>query len=63
MQTKAENLIYEHVFKTLVNDGFQQSHSEQAPASAIRLYRRNVRHKDAIKRSIAECKKSHKRTS
>ena len=27
--TKAEHLIYDHVFKALVNDGFQQAHAEQ----------------------------------
>lgn len=61
MNDKAENLIYDHVFKTLVNDDYQQAHAEQAGAMAIRLYRRNTTHKNAIKRAIAECKKAHKK--
>ena len=32
--TKAEDLIYNHVFKTLVNDGYQQAHSEQGGGSS-----------------------------
>ena len=63
MNDQAEDLIYNHVFKELVNDGFTARHSEQAGAAAIRFYRRNMKHKDAIKRSIAECKKAHKRIS
>lgn len=27
--TKAEHLIYDHVFKTLISDGYQQAHAEQ----------------------------------
>lgn len=61
MNDKAENLIYDHVFKTLINDGFQQAHAEQAGATAIRLYRRNTTHKNAIKQAIAQCKKAHKK--
>ncbi len=61
MNDKAEQLIYDHVFKELVNDGFQQSHAEQAGAAALRSYRRNTNHKNAIKQAIAQCKKAHKR--
>jgi len=61
MNDKAEELIYNHVFKELVNDGFQQQHAEQAGATALRLYRRNTSHKSAIKQAVAECKKAHKR--
>lgn len=61
--TKAEHLIYDHVFKTLVNDGYQQSHAEQGGASAVRAYRRNTPHKVAIKQAVAQCKKAHKRTA
>jgi len=58
---KAEDLIYFHVFKELVNDGFQQAHAEQAGAAAVRHYRRNKPHKKAIQRAVADCKKAHKR--
>lgn len=61
MNDKAEQLIYNHVFKELVNDGFQQCHAEQAGAAALRLYRRNTRHQNAIKQAIAQCNKAHKR--
>ncbi len=62
MNDQAENLIYNHVFRGLVNDGFQERHAEQAGASAIRMYRRSTPHKEAIKKALAECKKAHKRT-
>lgn len=63
MNDKAEDLIYDHVFKELVNDGFQQAHAEQGGAAAVRNYRRNVTHKNAIKKAIADCRKAHKRVT
>ena len=61
MNDKAEELIYSHVFKELVNDGFQQVHAEQAGAAALRHYRRNTPHQKAIKKAIADCRKAHKK--
>lgn len=61
MNDKAEQLIYDHVFKELVNEGFQQSHAEQAGAAALRFYRRNTPHQKSIKQAIAQCKKAHKK--
>ena len=63
MNDKAEQLIYDHVFKELVNDGYQQSHAEQAGAAALRSYRRHTTHKNAIKQAIAACRKAHKKVS
>lgn len=61
MNSAAEDLIYNHVFKELINDGYRQDHAEQAGATAIRKYRRNTPHKNAIKYALAECRKAHKR--
>jgi Holliday junction resolvasome RuvABC DNA-binding subunit len=54
------DLIYDHVFKDLVNLGFTQAHSEEAATEAVRSHNRNTRHKDAIKQAISQCKKLHK---
>lgn len=62
MDDKAYNIIYDHVFKTLVNDGFQESYAEEGAAGAVRRYRRGSTHKIAIKDAINLCKKSHPRT-
>ncbi len=59
--SKIDDLIYDHVFKELINDGFQQAHAEQAGASALRHHHRNTPHKEAIKLAITNCKKAHKR--
>lgn len=61
MNNAAEDLIYDHVFKELINDGYRQDHAEQAGAACIRKYRRNTTHKKAIEQALAECRKAHKR--
>ena len=58
---KGEHLIYDHVFKVCVNDGFTQRDSEQGGAEAVRIFRRNTPAKKAIKQAIATCKKLNKR--
>jgi len=61
MNNQAEDLIYNHVVKELVADGFKRVNAEDAGDKAVTLYHRNTMHEDAIRQAVEWCKQTHKR--
>ena len=55
------DLIYRHTFKEFISLGYSDRDAGEVAAKAVRLWRRNVKHKDAVSRAITEGKKLYKR--
>lgn len=50
------DMIYNFVFKDLINNNLNQKQSGDYAARAVYFYRHGFSHKDAIKKILEECK-------
>lgn len=55
-----DGIIYDCVFKELINNGHQQRDAGYAAAEAVRLYRHNTPHKKAIEKALKQAKETYK---
>jgi hypothetical protein len=56
------DVLYNHVFKEFISLGFSDRDSGEVAALAVRLWRRNTPHKEAIKRALSDGKKRFKKS-